>query len=115
MDTTVISTETYISLILGAMSLKHFIVLFSMGLFGLVCSLVFDLYRNWNKILKTGGFQWDYWLKKNLPKIFVSMLVIIVAILFSETLIGREPDNTVAFFASFFLDKTIDSFIKRKP
>ena len=111
---TVINSATTIELLLGGISLQLFVVYLILAIFGLIISLTLEVYKHWKEIQQGGGFSFGYWIKSNIARVFVSILVIIAGIIFGKEIIGMDINNVTAFLAGFTSDKIIDSFIKRK-
>lgn len=103
---------TFTQLVIGETnSPLMFFVFVCFGFAGLILSLCFDIYSSGTNI-KT--FSFKYWIKSNVWRILLSAMVIIVAILFSEQLVGMSMSNWSSFIAGFTADKIIENLMQRK-
>lgn len=106
--------DTLMYNILNGQSNEDFISLLFWGLIGFVFSVLIEMIRHKNKIKKTGGFSIIFWLKDNSNRIILSILAIIVGVLFSNDLIGKEISNWGAFLSGLVTDKIIEALTKYK-
>lgn len=84
------------------------------GYFGLVLSYLFQLFKYYPKIKRTGGFSFGYYLKDNAPRILIGLLIIPLGVKFSHELLNINLTEWTAFLSGFFSDRTVDILKNRK-
>ena len=100
------------SLILGeGVSFKMFIVFTIFGLVGLLTSVAFDIYSSG---AKSKELSLKVFWKDNKWRLILSLLVIVIAILFSEQLMSISMSNWASFLAGFTADKLIENLMQRR-
>jgi ABC-type uncharacterized transport system YnjBCD ATPase subunit len=82
-----------------------------MGSFGLLCSVLFDVYSSG---IEANEFAFSKFWKRNQIRIYLSILAVIVGILFSEQLLGSHLNSWTAFLSGFMSDKLIENLLKRR-
>lgn len=88
-----------------------FTVFLLFGLIGLVTSVAFDIYSS-GASSKELSFK-VFW-NDNRWRLLLSLLVIVIAILFSEQLLEMQMGNWSSFIAGFTADKIIENMMQRR-
>jgi hypothetical protein len=90
---------------------EMFISFLLLGFFGLMCSVVFDVYSSG---IDANEFEFKKFWKRNKIRTILSLLMLVVGILFSEQLLGASLNTWTAFLAGFTSDKLIENLLRRK-
>lgn len=114
MDTTALVNPSYMALILGDISLQQFVIYLICAIFGLCVSFLLELLKNWKEITTKGGFSPSYWLKRNFLRCLIFVIIMVAIILFGDIVDMKIPSAKAAFGLGFFIDRSIDAFIKKK-
>ena len=110
-DTEVVEAS-FTDLILGeGVSMTMFVVFTIFGLVGLLTSVAFDIYSSG---AKSKELSLKVFWKDNKWILLLSLLVIVIAILFSEQLMSIAMSNWAAFLAGFTADKLIENLMQRR-
>jgi hypothetical protein len=88
-----------------------FISFLIMGTFGLICSVMFDVYSSG---IEANEFAFNKFWQRNKIRIYLSVLAVMIGILFSEQLLGSQLNTWTAFLSGFMSDKLIENLLKRK-
>lgn len=82
-----------------------------LGLFGVVTSLIFDVYSSG---IAGSEFKFKIFWSDNAFRIFLSVIVVILAMIFGEEIIGIKTSNWSVFLAGFTSDKAIENLLQRR-
>lgn len=103
---------SYIELLFGeGITFAQLVVFFTLGLFGIVMSMLIDVYSSG---IKFSQFSWKKWFSDNATRLILSILVLILAIAFGEELTGIERGNWGMFIAGFTSDKIVENLAQRR-
>lgn len=107
-----VTEASFSSLVLGeGVTWTMFVVFLTFGLVGLITSVAFDIYSSG----ATGKeFSIKIFWKDNKWRMLLSLLVIVIAILFSEQLMSITMSNWASFLAGFTADKLIENLMQRR-
>jgi hypothetical protein len=109
MDLTTITNH-----ILNGQTSEQFVALLFWGLMGFFCSILIELLRHTKKIKTKGGFDFVFWFKDNSIRFILSVLTIIIGVLFTNDLIGKDIGNFSALLSGLVTDKIIEALTKFK-
>lgn len=87
------------------------LVYFVLGLFGIVTSLIFDVYSSG---VVGSEFSWKRFWNDNTFRIFLSIIIVILAMIFGEEIVGIKTSNWSVFLAGFSCDKIIENLLQRR-
>jgi len=100
--------------ILNGQTKEQFIALLLWGFVGFIFSILIELLRHTKKIKTKGGFNFAFWLKDNTIRFILSVLAIVIGVLFTPDLIGKDIGNFSALLAGLVTDKIIEALTKFK-
>lgn len=104
--------ETITQIILGeGVTWVMFFAFFTMGVLGLVSSVMFDVYSSG---IDTHEFKLFKFLGDNRIRLMLSILAIIIGVLFSEQILGASLNTWTAFLSGFTSDKIIENMMQRR-
>lgn len=99
-------------IILGeGVSWMMFFAYIMVGVFGLTCSVLFDIYSSG---IAANEFKFKKFIYENEIRILLSILAVIVGVLFHEQLLGSELNTWTAFLSGFMSDKIIENLMNRR-
>jgi len=87
------------------------LVYFLVGLFGVFSSMVIDVYSSG---IKMSELKFKKWFGDNGFRTIVSIMVVFMAMIFGEDLVGIPKSNWSMFIAGFTADKIIENLVQRK-
>ena len=103
---------SFSTLVLGeGVTWTMFVVFMTFGFVGLITSVAFDIYSSG---AKSKELSIKKFLKDNSWRLILSLLVIVIAILFSEQLMSIQMSNWASFLAGFTADKLIENLMQRR-
>ena len=102
----------YLELLFGeGISLAQLLVWFTLGVFGVFASMVFDVYSSG---ISWSDFSLKRWWSDNAWRTLLSIFVIILAMAFGEEIVGIPTGNWSMFLAGFTSDKLIENLVQRR-
>lgn len=107
-----VQEASFSELILGEnITWSMFTVFLLFGLLGLVTSVAIDIYSSG---IAGKDFSFSIFWQDNKWRLLLSLLVIVIAIIFSEQLLEMQMGNWSSFIAGFASDKVIENLMQRR-
>lgn len=100
--------------VLNGQTPDQFVSLLIWGFVGFIFSIFLELLRHKKKIKTNGGFVLSFWLKDNIIRFILSIMAIVIGVLFTPDLIGKDISNFSALLAGLVTDKIIEALTKIK-
>lgn len=108
MDKTTVETN-----ILNGQTPDQFVALLFWGLIGFICSILIE--RTISKRIKTvPHLPFGEYVKENIARFLLSIMAILIGVLFTPDLLGRDISNFSALLVGLGTDKIIEILIKLK-
>ena len=107
--------KEFISIILDGMQPVYFWVYYFFAFLGLVTYLIIDLWnRNVASERSPVQFSWSFWIKDNYLRIILTLLIVPIAIIMFQEMMGTGITYLGAFILGLATDALISTFKKLK-